>query len=254
MNEAKIDVIITVAAGTILLSLFLVFVVLFILNYRKKQKEYEWEQEQVKQMLLKTEIEIKEQTLSDISRELHDNLGQVASLIKINLGMITQEVPKELKEKTNDSLELTQQLILDIKSLSTTLKGENLSRFGLFEMIKKDLQRLSKISNINFTLIGRDELCCLSSEKEIFLYRMSQEIFNNILQHAQASEAELKITISKSQLIFIFRDNGIGFNILTNKKGNGLMNMEERCNIIKANLNIQSEKNNGTRITISLNL
>ena len=191
--QNSIDVIIPIAAGTILLGILIGFIIFFVILYRKKQEEYEWDKEQAKQLLLKTQIEIKEQTLSNISRELHDNLGQVASLIKINLGMVNLENDNENTERVDESLSLIKQMILDIKTISTTLKGENLVRFGLYKMIKKDVDRLTKLGYVNIEINGTDELPEIGHEKEIFLYRMTQEIFNNVLQHSEATKAELLI-------------------------------------------------------------
>ncbi len=238
--------------GILIFSLLIIFIVFFIVLYRRKQVEYEYEKEQAKQLLLKTQIEIKEQTLSHISRELHDNLGQVASLIKINLGMI-KETDENNKNKLNDSRELIKQLIIDIKSLSTTLKGENLQRFGLYNMIIKDIERLQKTSNIKFEVNGIKQLPSLKPETEIFLYRMVQECFNNILQHSKATKSILNVSLSNNFLTFNIKDNGVGFDTSKNKAGNGLINLQERCRIINADLQINSSINKGTEVIISLN-
>ncbi|MGV6860569.1 MAG: sensor histidine kinase [Putridiphycobacter sp.] len=252
-SEVKlIDIIVPFAGGVLIFSMLFIFIIYFILLYRKKQVKYEFEKEQAKQLLLKTQIEIKEQTLSDISRELHDNFGQVASLIKINLNMIDVENIQNSQGQINDSKELLKQLILDIKSLSTTLKGENLQRFGLINMIQKDIERLNKSSGLKFSLNGDTEIPELTSEQQIFLYRISQEIFNNVIQHANATEANLTIDRKNGKFLFIFADNGSGFDTQTNKEGNGLINMRERCKIINAKLEILSQKTKGTKITITL--
>lgn len=253
MLAKDIDFIIPIAAGTLLMGILLVFIIYFVLLYRKRQEEYAWEKEQAKQLLLTTKIEIKEQTLSNISRELHDNFGQVASLVKINLGMIKAENVNENKN-LNESIDLVQQLITDIKSLSTTLKGENLQRFGLLNMIDKDIKRLSKLDYLIITRNGLIEIPSFPAETEVFLYRMSQEIFNNILQHSESTEAILNVKYANYKMIFTFSDNGKGFNTNTIKAGNGLINLEERCNLINAKLDITSKLNFGTTITISLKI
>ena len=252
--QAKVnllDFVVPFVGGILIFSMLIVFIIYFIIIYRRKQVEYEYEKEKAKQLLLKTEIEIKEQTLSHISRELHDNLGQVASLIKINLGMIKTE-DENNKEKIDDSKELVQHLITDIKSLSTTLKGENLQRFGLYKMIIKDIDRLKKISKVKVNVTGIKELPKLKHEKEVFLYRMIQESFNNILQHSKATKATLNISYSNNFIIFNIKDNGVGFDTSTNKEGNGLINLKERCKIINADLKMISAPNKGTEVIISL--
>ena len=246
----NLNLVLPIVSGTILMTVFLSFIIYFVLLYRKKQLEYEWEKEQAKQLLLKTQIEIKEQTMSNISRELHDNFGQIASLIKINLGMM--KVKDKDNEAVNESLDLVKQLILDIKSLSTTLKGENLKRFGLLNMIDKDMARISKLDSIHLSRTGIDSIPNLESEKEVFLYRISQEIFNNVLQHSGANQAILDVELSNKLITFKFSDNGKGFDTSTNKKGNGLINLYERCELINADLSIDSNVGEGTTIVIKI--
>ena len=114
MKTSDIDFIIPIISGTILMGVLLVFIIYFVILYRKKQVEYEWDKEQAKQLLLTTKIEIKEQTMSNISRELHDNFGQIASLVKINLSMIKCD-QEEDKSKIADTIELVKKLITETK-------------------------------------------------------------------------------------------------------------------------------------------
>ena len=253
MKTTDIDFIIPIASGTLLMGVLLVFIIYFILLYRKKQEEYEWEKEQAKQLLLTTKIEIKEQTMSNISRELHDNIGQMATLVKMNLSLFTYESEDD-KRKLNDVTDIADKLIMEIKELSTTIKGENLERFGLIDMIDKDIARMSRLDYIKIIRTGEEEIPEVSHETEIYLYRMTQEIFNNILQHSGSTEAVLNITNKNDILVLTFKDNGIGFNSNTYKQGNGLINLEERCKLIDAKLNIESQPNQGTKITISLKI
>jgi len=253
MNTSDIDFIIPIASGTILMGVLLVFIINFVLLYRKKQEEYEWDKEQAKQLLLTTKIEIKEQTMSNISRELHDNIGQIAVLVKMNLNLFNYETEDD-KRKVFDTTDLANKLIIEIKELSTTIKGENLERFGLIDMIDKDIARMSRLDSIKILRKGEQELPEMDHETEIYLYRMTQEIFNNILQHSGSTEASLYITKKNNTLFLAFKDNGKGFDSETYKQGNGLINLEERCKLIDAKLDIQSQLNQGTKITISLKI
>lgn len=248
------DLIIAIAAATTVMTILSGGIVYFIVVYRRKQQVFEKEREAFKQALLKTEIEIKEQTLSHISRELHDNIGQIASLIKINLTLVLPNLSSNDREKVSQSLDLLKQLIKDIQSLSVSLKGENLKRFGLLKMIEKDVEHYQKSIGLNIRFSAPSTIPQMEHAIEIFLYRMSQEIFNNIIKHANASLT--KVTIGSKDDIFILRiaDDGRGFDISGEMNGSGLINLKERCEIIGAKLEIQSEPNLGTQITIQLNL
>jgi len=122
----------------------------------------------------------------------------------------------------------------------------------LLNMIDRDIMRMSKLESIEISRIGDDEIPKLLPETEVFLYRISQEVFNNVLQHSAASKASLKVELSKKIITFKFVDNGKGFDTSTNKKGNGLINLYERCELMKAKLLIDSKVGIGTTITINI--
>lgn len=246
------NVMLPVIAGSIFSVLLVLFVIYFIVLYRKKQVEFEWEREQFKQQLLITENEIKEQTLKNVARELHDNLGQVASLLKINLGLIKFENQENDLQKINDSKGIVQQMILDIKALSSSLNGRKLQVNGLANTLKEDFERVNHLGHLDVELIGDDKLPKLNAEIQVFLYRIFQEITNNILQHSQATSAKLIIDSDEEFTIFEFVDNGIGFDASTNVEGNGMSNIRDRCKIIKAELIVDSKPDQGTSFKIKI--
>jgi signal transduction histidine kinase len=249
MND-KTDLLIAIGASTIVMALLTVFVIYFVIIYRKEQRAFEWERDAFKHALLQTEIEIKEETLSNISRELHDNFGQMASLIKINLNMALAETPEVQTEKITESLTVVKQLIADIKSLSVSLKGENLARFGLIEMIKKDLDRYRKIGNWNIHFDTSENLPTFEGTTEIFLYRMSQEIMSNCIKHANATEVSVNITSDNAIFELEISDNGIGFDTENKNQGSGLINLKDRSEMIGAKLLVDSKIGLGTTIKI----
>ncbi|MDX1348816.1 MAG: histidine kinase [Putridiphycobacter sp.] len=250
--QTDIDFLIAIASSILVMGLLAIFIIYFLLLYRKKQRDFEKEREVFNKALLQTEIEIKEQTLANISRELHDNIGQIASLIKINLNLLSSDLSETDKSKVADSIELAKQLIKDVRALSVSLKSENLQRFGLIKMLEKDIERYQTAGNLEIQFSYPTNFPKLTADVEVILYRMSQEIFNNILKHANASLVTLNISKVDTATIFQFKDNGIGFSEETVEKGSGLLNLAERCKLIGAELHIQSVINGGTEITIKV--
>ncbi len=255
MNPNTTQFLIPIIAGTVLFSGLAVFIVLFIFQYRRAQQKFEWERQQFKQTLLEAEIEIREQTLKNISQELHDNFGQIASLIKINLCMMSINLSTPDREKVDASMDLIRRLIGDIKSLSASLNSENLKRIGFIQAVKNDCERINK-AGLQVELLIKTPLPELQFEIEILLYRMSQEIFSNMLQHSNASNASLHISANEEVLKLAFEDNGRGFDPLSdkNRRGQGLRNLAERCKLLGAVLRIKSSLDVGTNIHIILSL
>lgn len=254
MNQTTLNIeyLVPVFAGTLLFALLIAFIIYFILLYRKSQVKFTLERERLKQELLHIENEVKEQTLIHVSRELHDNLGQVASLIKINLNMMSDSLNAEDTERINDSLVLLKQMIGDIKTLSASLKGDNIREKGWVNLIYEDFERLNKQDKVDFSVDTEGDLT-LDPEKEVILYRIYQEILNNTIKHADATSILLSIVARNGFIYFVFSDDGIGFDLQQVNKGSGLTNIQERCQMIGAQLEIRTEPNQGTEIEIRLN-
>lgn len=245
----NIDIILPIVVGTVLFGLLITFVIYFILIYRKTQNKLDFERERLKSELLRVENEVKEQTLTNVSRELHDNFGQIASLIKINLNMVSKNLTPSDHVKIEESLSLLKQLIGDIKSLSSSLNGDHIRQLGWVEAVRRDVERINKMGGlqIEFTC---EHWPALSAEKEVILYRILQEITNNSLKHAKATEAILQIANQNGETKIVFSDNGVGFDSREVKLGNGLKNIAERCKMIDAHVEFSAPKTGGSEICI----
>lgn len=262
MNESlDPDIIIfSLVIGTIFFIILAVFFIAFLLAYQKKQHQYQAEKEKLAsefaKALLKTQLEIKEQTLQNISYELHDNLGQLASLIKIHLNLIERKKASNPNETLQEAKELTKQLIVGIKQLSLDLNGNRLTEIGLLTALQEEVERLKKLHLFDIELIHKGEDFTLSKDKMIILYRMSQEILNNIVKHSNANKVLIKLYFIENLLTLVFHDNGLGFNIedkLSNN-GNGLINLQSRAQMIDAEFSMESKLNKGTTVTIKIQL
>jgi len=256
-NNIIRDYYLPVILGTIMFLMLMGFFIVAILQYRKTRKVLNYEREIFKNAVLQTQVEIRDQTLNEVSRELHDNIGQIASLIKIHLNTLDiKDLDSLDKEKIEESKTLLKNLILDIKTISRTLNTEVIKNTGLFEALKNDIERIIKTGFIKINYLIEDNLPKINNDVEIFLYRMCQEIFNNILQHSKAKNANLSIFFIKDNLTIEISDNGVGFNIddldqpIKQKRGLGLINLVERGKLIKATVNIDSGVGVGTKITI----
>ncbi|HYG49566.1 MAG TPA: ATP-binding protein [Flavobacteriales bacterium] len=242
-------------AGTLLFAALAFFIIYFIFAYKKAHQKFEWEREKFKQALLQAEIEIKEYTLKHISRELHDNLGQIASLVKINLNMLAAGAGEKDKERINETLDLLRQMIQDIKTLSVSLNNEDLGSLRFMEAVEKDVLRVSKLKNINISCESEGNFPVLKPGVEVFLYRMFQEMLSNALRHANATRVRLLVNVTKNNLTLTFSDDGKGFDReAALGKGSGLANLAERCRLIGAEMSMVTKPAKGTTIQIILPL
>lgn len=241
--------------GIILFSSLAGFIIYFIFIYRNKQRRFELEKKEMamhyQQALLEVEMEIREQTLSYVARELHDHIGQMALLIKLHLSSLDTESESN-SEKISEARDISVNLIRDIKQLSKGLKNYDLLREGLSQAIETEAARIQKTGALEIHVQAPDDSGITDKEKEIFIFRMFQEIMNNIVQHASASDAWIEIKRQEKYFVLCIRDNGKGLDLAANIRGSGLENLHERSKLIGARLELSSNPGEGTRVCITI--
>jgi len=252
-NATNFDYLVAVAGGTLLFGLLTVFIIYFILLYRKSQTKLHFERERRKKELLQAEVEIKEQTLVNVSREIHDNLGQAAALVKINLSLISKDISEADQQKITESSELIKKLIDDMRSLSQSLNGDNIKRKGIIAMLNIDKERINKTGYVEVNFQHPSKPIDLEFDRQTILYRILQELFTNTLKYAKATTIQLKIEENDTEIAVNYSDDGIGFNYQSAlSKGAGLTNIQDRCGIIDAKLYFESTIDEGTQVQITL--
>lgn len=198
--------------------------------------------------LVKSKIEIKEQILSQIGRELHDNIGQILSVALMQMNLILDKNKVEMIEIENLKDIVTESLN-EIRVLSKLSNKENETDFNLVNSIQADLERIQSLKNIKCSLNVNGVMPPINVEHELFLYRVLQEGITNILKHSQSEKIELSIDVFKHKVEINLSDEGLGF-CSDYKKGSGLTNMKYRTKLIGAQMNIDSSKK-GTTININ---
>ncbi|MCC7378262.1 MAG: sensor histidine kinase [Chitinophagaceae bacterium] len=205
---------------------------------------------QFEQELLQTQLEIQEQTLRTISEEIHDNVGQVLSLAKLNLNTFENNPQKKL----DDTKELISKAINDLRDLSRSMHGDRIAELGLLQSLVVELQILQNSGEFetHFNITG--DTYKLPPQKEMVIFRIVQEALNNTIKHAKAKNIYLNIKYQPNTFTLTVKDDGAGFDIVAmqNKNGIGLKNMQNRAKLIGATCTLQSSVNDGTSIVIEL--
>lgn len=261
MVSSNNDIYVMIISVTVVLLILLVFIISFLFIYKNRQMKHRIEMESVKekynQEILKTQLEIKEQTLKNISEEIHDNVGQVLSLAVLNLSAIELHDTVRAADKIERITRLIEKVVADLRNLSKTLDSENIANMGLATIIRFEMDMLEKtgIYKTSFELTGQEKR--LNGEKEIVLYRIVQESLNNIIKHAKATFIKVILSFSDSQLNIEIADDGRGFeNFLTEKNiynnGAGIKNMKRRAQLIGGSFDIKSVPSTGTTISLAI--
>jgi len=238
---------------------FLVFsVVYFVVLYRNRQLKNKKEQDELhanyRQELLKTQLEVQEQTLNYISSEIHDNITQVLSFVKLTLGNIASGVEDEKKSKVIETRELVAQTITDLRDLSKSLSFEYISSQGLIRTIEKEVERVNKSGLIHVSLEQDGSSYPLGEQRELVLFRIFQESLNNTLKHAAAHHLKIMLRYHTDLFMLMLDDDGSGFFVekLGNKTGSGLRNIENRATLIGGTATIDSSPGKGCSVKVVL--
>jgi len=235
------------------------FIIYFIVLYRNRQLKNKQEQEHLQSMfrqeVLKARIEMQEQTLTHVSREIHDNITQVLSFVKLDLAMIGNADEKQKQIKINESRDLIAQAINDLKDLSKSLSFEHITKLGLLKTIEMEVNRLNKSGIVKAEITTDGEIGRLGEQRELVLFRIFQEAVNNMLKHAGATHFKISLQYYPELFNLTLEDDGVGFSDEMFGKGDGagLRNMENRAGLIGAIANIDSSPGNGCIIKVSLN-
>ncbi|MDQ2721425.1 MAG: ATP-binding protein [Bacteroidota bacterium] len=258
MNPSTHETAISIIVATLLFLLLAGFIIAFFIIFQKRRKEYLAEkinlQNNFQQELLKTQLEIQEQTFQNISQEIHDNIGQTLSFIKLNINTVSYEVSGPDKEKLTESKNLLTKVIQDLRDLSKTLNTDFIKEIGLVKAIEQQLQILQKTGVYKTELMVTGEAFELSLHFNLVVFRVVQEALNNAVKHAEASSINISINYQSDELVIIVKDNGKGCDIeeLESNKGIGFRNMVNRMQLIKGSVKVNSISEKGTSIIIQL--
>lgn len=194
-----------------------------------------------------------------LARELHDDTIQAVIALKQRVQLAQKSVRDQSGKQTLKELEaLSEQTIENLRRLTRALRPIYLEDLGLvtaLEMLSREISQNNKLS-VDFNKTGQERR--LSREVELSLYRIAQEALNNVIKHAKAERAELRITFDDSTVQMEVSDNGSGFiapNSPTEFAPNGhfgLLGIHERADLIGARLEIESTLGRGTKIKVRL--
>lgn len=236
---------------TFLALLFILFIIISLARRKRMVIEKERLTENFREELLRTQLEIQEQTFKTISQEIHDNIGQVLSLAKMNLATADIEQEHKSAEKVYTAKDLVSKAIQDLRDLSRTLNTETIVSMGLLKAIETELQLLQKTASIEAAMNIDGTVNRLEPQKELILFRIVQEALHNVIKHSNAKQVTVDAVYSNQYLYLKISDDGHGFNISEETAGSGLRNMQSRAKLIGAEWNISSN-GQGTLINISI--
>ncbi len=220
----------------------------------KLLREQRFEQE-----LVQSQLEVSEEVRLHVARDLHDNIGTLSSLVKINLELMTVSTePLQKQEYLSEAQSLVKVLISDVKQLSVSLNPDRITAQPLSQVVEQEVLRIRKLNRFLIDLTVTGEEWPIAANRQLIIYRLCQELLHNILKHANAYHVNIELAFGKDLLTITLADDGKGFDM--NEKqvrqngvdGSGLINLNKRVKLIGGTLYLDSAPGNGTRCIIQV--
>ena len=234
---------------TLIIVVIVVFLVILFTVFQRRKNKLLQERSQIKKKfereIAETQIEIREETLRNISWELHDNIGQLLTLAKIQLQHAAPDNMHGITEIITKSL-------TEIRALSKSINPDFINNIKLKEALKLEIERFNRLNYIesNLTITGKE--IEIDQKHGIIIFRMLQEFFSNTIKHSKASKLDVFLYYKENAIQIIAKDNGTGFKVKENcVNGIGLQNIKSRAKLINAEAKFKSEPEKGTSLIIN---
>lgn len=249
MSEQESQFLLILFGGIFFAFLMSFFVVGMVFVHRQRQVQNRQKLDQIKveheKTLLNIENEIQQETLTHIGRELHDNIGQLLSLAKLNFGSAKPENQSEGKVILN-------QIIKEVRGLSKTLNIDWVESVSLAEFINQQLGRIQATGFCETSLENSLENFELTKDQKLVLIRVTQECLNNAIKHTSPEKIEVKIYQNGKGKVIQIIDYGNGFDQTIQSSGSGMTNLKKRMETIGGEFQLTSVVGKGTDIKLLL--
>lgn len=232
--------------------LVIVLTSLYLIQANKKIFAQMAELSEQRSELAQKLISTQESTLRHLSRELHDEFGQVLTAIGALLGRAGKQMPVDsaLREDLKEVQEITQSSLTKVRELSQALHPVLLEEAGLAATLDWYIPTVGRQTGLTVHYEKSGTAFPVETAPGVHLYRVVQESLNNISRHANASEAWVRLNYAAKELILEVEDHGKGVRIEKGQRGIGMVAMRERAELIGGTLEYQRPEAGGTRVKL----
>jgi signal transduction histidine kinase len=202
---------------------------------------------------------VREEERAMIAREIHDELGQVLTGLKIDLFWLSSKLPEDQKSllgKTKSMLELIDTTIQSVRKLSTELRPGVLDNLGLKAAIEWQIGEFQTRTGIRCEFIAPEEDIALDQDCSTAVFRIFQESLTNVVRHSKATRVNITLEKSADHLLLEVQDNGKGIqeSKIVDLKSLGLLGMRERALYLGGKVKFEGTQGKGTKVTVLIPL
>ncbi|HRI24096.1 MAG TPA: PAS domain S-box protein [Ferruginibacter sp.] len=202
---------------------------------------------------------IREDERTNIAREIHDELGQQLTGLKMDMHWLSRKISstdEEVTRKMKDGIELVNSTIATVRKIATDLRPSILDDLGLLAALEWQSEEFERRSGTHVVFTNKAGEISVKPATATALFRIYQEVLTNVARHANASQVEATLDSDDKSLYISIKDNGVGFDVdaIKGKKTLGLLGIKERSLLIGGTYEIKSKPGHGSEILISLPL
>lgn len=232
----------------IALGTFLLLITGSVIFYSSRQKIKRTEERKRISAMLQSE----EEERARIARDLHDGLGQILSTARINAAALEGNIGQEDEPILQTTLNLIDQSLTDLRSISHNLMPQVLSEKGLIEAVRELTDKINSARELQVQFFYPQGFPSLEKPVQVVLYRVIQEIVNNTLKHASATAIKISLSVKNRVFLIQIEDNGKGFDtgLIEKSSGIGWKNIKMRLSLTNTQLRLVSEAGKGTKVSI----
>ncbi len=216
----------------------------------RKEKMITMERDQEAERL-QAAVEAEEQERNRIARDLHDGVGVLLSAAMMNytaLGKKDNPWPLSATDTYQEGLKILQEMQKEIRVIAHNLVPDVAARQNLAEALQTLIKRIEQGRDIKIELSLYGRVTTLEPERNLSVYRMMEELIQNVIKHAEATQIQIQLMFHEEQLNIIVEDNGKGFDTEIASGGMGLHNLHNRAEKLNGHLSIVSQKGSGTTV------
>jgi PAS domain S-box-containing protein len=205
---------------------------------------------------------VREEERARVAREIHDELGQVLTALKINLDWLERKLGvrdndpslNPLLDRVVESAEIADSAISSVQKIASELRPSSLDNLGLAAALEHEAQRFQQRTNISCQVKLAADSLEVPAEAATAVFRIFQEALTNVARHAQATEVRAALQSEADHVVLQVEDNGRGIRpeALADKKSLGLLGMRERAAVLGGEVTIAAIQPTGTRVTLRL--
>ena len=254
------ELLITIIVFNLFFVVFVVLVMIYVKRYKQRKQEYQNEikinQEIHQKELLATQLEIKQATMQEIGRELHDNIGQKLTLVSLYTQQITHEnLAPEINDRIQQTYEIINETLQELRALSKTLTDDKINSAEIVDLIQNEVAKTNQLKKCEIQFEHNFDKIQLDFVEKNVILRVIQEFIQNSMKHSNCKTIKIQLETDKEfHLKLMITDDGKGFDMKTlQSTGIGLRNMKKRTELIGGTFHLDSIQNRGTTLIITIN-